>query len=36
MRTELQRSGRFCWRVLGDDGADLITVDGTSNDDFVY
>jgi len=27
---------RFGWRVAGDDGAELITIDGTSNDDFAY
>jgi hypothetical protein len=27
---------RFGWRVAGDDGADLVTVDGTCNDDFAY
>jgi hypothetical protein len=27
---------RFNWRVADDDGADLITIDGTTNDDFAY
>ena len=27
---------RFAWRVADDDGADLITIDGTTNDDFAY
>ena len=27
---------RFAWRVADDDGDDLITIDGPTNDDFVY
>jgi hypothetical protein len=27
---------RFAWRIADHDGADLITVDGTTNDDFAY
>jgi hypothetical protein len=27
---------RFAWRVEDDDGADLISIDGTANDDFAY
>lgn len=28
--------GQFHWRVLDDDGRELIDIDGTSNDDFAY
>ena len=31
-----RHSKRFAWRVADDDGGDLITIDGTSNEDFAY
>jgi Family of unknown function (DUF6670) len=33
---QMRMPKRFAWRVADDDGADLITIDGTSNEDFAY
>ena len=33
---QMRMPKRFAWRVEDDDGADLITIDGTTNDDFAY
>jgi hypothetical protein len=33
---QMRMPKRFAWRIEDDGGADLITIDGTANDDFVY